>query len=217
MKGKSDNLWLLKSFFSSKRNNGGDVDAEAPPNENLSISFLSLHANYVVSRCSKIIGISTRELQDHFDKELPDNIKQPPFHARNFLEFCSYKALHLATSRPNYLNDNEFRRLTFDMMIAWEDPGVENDLINREMVSCSYQDVEGEDGWPLFYSNSTKMAVQVDDKKTVGPEAFARIAPACLVIADITTVHNLFDVLTSSSGPRLHFLIYNKYLQSLEK
>ncbi|KAL6550844.1 hypothetical protein OROMI_021332 [Orobanche minor] len=197
---KSDNLLFLKSFFSSKRNNGGDVNAEAPPNENPSISFLSLHANSVVSRCSKIIGISTRELQDHFDKELPDNIKQPPFHARNFLEFCSYKALHLATSRPNYLNDNEFRGLTFDMMIAWEAPGVENDPINREMVSCSNQDVEGEDGWPLFYSNSTKMAVQVDDKKTVGPEAFARIAPACPVIADITTVHNLFDVLTSSSG-----------------
>lgn len=58
---------------------------------------------------------------------------------------------------------------------------------------------------------------KVDDKKTVGPEAFARIAPACPVIADVTTVHNLFDVLTSSSGLRLHFLIYDKYLRSLEK
>lgn len=58
---------------------------------------------------------------------------------------------------------------------------------------------------------------KVDDKKTIGPEAFARIAPACPVIADVTTVHNLFDVLTSSSGSRLHFLIYDKYLRSLEK
>ncbi|KAI3467924.1 hypothetical protein Pfo_024587 [Paulownia fortunei] len=216
---RNDNLWLLKSIFSKKSTGDGDADADAKtaPNKNLPISFLSAHANSVVSRCSKILGISTKELQDQFDVELPDNVKQPPSYARNFLEFCSYKALRLAITRPNYLNDKEFHRLTFDMMIAWEAPGVESDLINRETVSCSNQDVEGEDGWSLFYSNSTKMAVQVDDKKTVGPEAFARIAPACPVIADITTVHNLFDVLTSSSGPRLHFLIYNKYLRSLEK
>ncbi|GFQ03171.1 hypothetical protein PHJA_002460900 [Phtheirospermum japonicum] len=218
MEEKADKLSLFKSIFSNKKNNGGaDGDAKLSPNENLPISFLSPHANSVVSRCSKIIGVSTKELQDQFDMELPDNVRQPPSNARNFLEFCSYKALHLSTSRPNYLNDKEFRRLTFDMMIAWEAPGLESDLVNTETVSCSDQDVEGEDGWSLFYSNSTKMAVQVDDKKTVGPEAFARIAPACPVIADITTVHNLFDVLTSASGPRLHFLIYNKYLQSLEK
>ncbi|CAL5427438.1 unnamed protein product [Camellia sinensis] len=88
---------------------------------------------------------------------------------------------------------------------------------NNETASCSNQEVEDEDGWSLFYSSSTKMAVQVDDKKTVGTEAFARIAPACAVIADIITVHNLFDALTSSSGHRLHFLIYDKYLRTLEK
>ncbi|KAL3651197.1 hypothetical protein CASFOL_004199 [Castilleja foliolosa] len=218
MEEKADNFSLFKSIFSNKKNNGGaNGDGNSSPNENLTISFLSPHANSVVSRCSKIIGVSTKELQDQFDMEVPDNVKQPPSNARNFLEFCSFKALHLSTSRPNYLNDKEFRRLTFDMMIAWEAPGIESDLMNTETVSCSDQDVEGEDGWSLFYSNSTKMAVQVDDNKTVGLEAFARIAPACSVIADITTVHNLFDVLTSASGPRLHFLIYNKYLQSLEK
>lgn len=58
---------------------------------------------------------------------------------------------------------------------------------------------------------------QVDDKKTVGREAFARIAPVCAAVADIITVHNLFDALTSSSGHRLHFLVYDKYLRSLDK
>ncbi|XVE92988.1 hypothetical protein REPUB_Repub01dG0151100 [Reevesia pubescens] len=56
------------------------------------------------------------------------------------------------------------------------------------------------------------MAVQVDDKKTVGREAFARIAPVCAAVADIITVHILFDALTSSSGHRLLFLVYAKYL-----
>lgn len=28
---------------------------------------------------------------------------------------------------PKYLRDKEFRRLTYDMMLAWEVPGAEND------------------------------------------------------------------------------------------
>lgn len=216
---RNESLWSLKSIFSKKSSSdgGGDAGAKASPSSNSPLPFLSPHANSVVARCSKILGISTKELQALFDVELPDNLRQPPSYARNFLEFCSYKALHLAITQPNYLNDKEFCRLTFDMMVAWEDPGVDGNLINKESACCSNQDAEGEDGWSLFYSNSTKMAVQVDDKKTVGPEAFARIAPTCPVIADVTTVHNLFDVLASSSGPRLHFLIYDKYLRSLEK
>ena len=58
---------------------------------------------------------------------------------------------------------------------------------------------------------------QVDDKKTVGLNAFAQIAPSCPIIADLVTVHNLFDALTSSSGGRLHFLVYDKYLRSLDR
>lgn len=58
---------------------------------------------------------------------------------------------------------------------------------------------------------------QINGKKTVGVEAFARIAPACAAVADPMTVHNLFDALTSCSGGRLHFLIYDKYLKSLYK
>lgn len=70
---------------------------------------------------------------------------------------------------------------------------------------------------PFFYSTTTSMAVQVDDATTVGREAFARIAPACPAVADVITVHNLFDSLTTSSDNRLHFLIYDKYLRSLDK
>ncbi|XP_074274829.1 uncharacterized protein LOC141598900 isoform X2 [Silene latifolia] len=61
------------------------------------------------------------------------------------------------------------------------------------------------------------MAVQVNNENTVGPEAFTRIAPACAAIADVVTTQNLFDALTNTSGSRLHFLIYDKYLQSLDK
>ncbi|KAL5213643.1 hypothetical protein ABZP36_002795 [Zizania latifolia] len=60
------------------------------------------------------------------------------------------------------------------------------------------------------------MAIQVDGRRTVGPEAFAKITPACPAMAHTITVRNLFDALTNSTGGRLHFLIYHKYLKSLD-
>ncbi|OVA10742.1 Protein of unknown function DUF639 [Macleaya cordata] len=166
---------------------------------------------------SLILLIPTEELQQHFENELPDFVKQPSTYPRNLLEFCSYQALHVLTQRPDYLSDKEFCRLTYDMMLAWEAPGIKSEPVVKKTASGNNQENEEEDGWSLFYSDSICTAVQVDDKKTVGPEAFARIAPACAAIADIITVHNLFDALTSSSGGQLHFLIYDKYLGSLDK
>ncbi|XP_048333153.2 uncharacterized protein LOC107421888 isoform X2 [Ziziphus jujuba] len=103
------------------------------------------------------------------------------------------------------------------MMLAWEAPSVESEQVDKETATCSNEEVEEDDGWSLFYSSSTNMAVQVDEKKTVGREAFARIAPVCAPVADIITVHNLFDALTSSSCHRLHFIVYEKYIKSLDK
>ncbi|KAK9935792.1 hypothetical protein M0R45_022876 [Rubus argutus] len=218
----------LKSLFrrsnSSKSNGGGggggDGGQDSPSsavNSPKPIPQLSPFANSVVSRCSKILRIPTEELQHHFDTQLPESVKELLTYARNFLEFCSYQTLHVVSSRPDYLSDKEFRRMTFDMMLAWESPCVENKALDKETASSSNQEVEDEDGWSFFYSSSTNMAVQVDDKKTVGPEAFARIAPGCAAVADIITVHNLYDALTSSSGHRLHFLVYDKYIRSLDK
>ncbi|KAL3502355.1 hypothetical protein ACH5RR_036804 [Cinchona calisaya] len=215
---------FFKTIFSNNRNSSTkraesiktDDDASIPAWA-LTIPHLSPLAHSVISRCSKILQISAEELYHHFDKELPDKVKQPSNLAKNFLEFCSYQAIDISTAQPDYLSNKEFRNLMFDMMLAWESSGVDSDLLVHETTCCSNKEREDEDSGSLFYSSSTNMAVQVDDKKTVGPDAFGRIAPACLVVADVITVHNLFDVLTSSSGHRLHFLIYDKYLRSLEK
>lgn len=37
----------------------------------------------------------------------------------------------MVTRRSNYLSDKEFRRLTFDMMLAWEAPGVEKKQLQK--------------------------------------------------------------------------------------
>ncbi|KAF7123746.1 hypothetical protein RHSIM_Rhsim12G0090100 [Rhododendron simsii] len=168
----------------------------------VTLRILWLEASFFVL----ILQIPAEELQHWFETEVPDTVKQPSIYARNFLEFCSYQALHLVTAHPDYLSDKEFRRLTYDMMLAWEAPSVENEPLNtvRLLVFLCHLII-----CDLFF--------QVLDRNSTGEdEAFARIAPACAVIADIITVHNLFDALTSSSH-RLHFLIYDKYLRMLEK
>ncbi|KAM3754837.1 hypothetical protein ACB098_03G194800 [Castanea mollissima] len=165
----------------------------------------------------RILQVPTEELQHQFDTELPESVKERLTYARNFLEFCSYQAIHQLSTGPNFLSGKDFCQLTYDMMLAWEAPSVESEMLDKESPSCSNQEIEEEDGWSLFSSSSTTLAVQVDVKKTVGREAFARIAPVCSDVADIITVHNLFDALTSSSSYRLHFLVYEKYIRSLDK
>ncbi|KHN23135.1 hypothetical protein glysoja_030195 [Glycine soja] len=208
----------LKSLFhrskpSSPNAAAADESAYSPK----PIPLLSHLANSVVSRCSKILGMSPQELQHCFDSELPMGVKELLTYARHLLEFCSYKALHKLIHNSDFLNDNDFRRLTFDMMLAWEAPSVHTLSDNPSSSSSKEETAGDEDDASLFYSSSTNMALQVDDKKTVGLEAFSRIAPVCVPIADVVTVHNLFHALTSTSAHRLHFLVYDKYLRFLDK
>lgn len=70
-------------------------------------------------------------MQHRFDTELPESVKELLTYARNFLEFCSYQALSVVSGRADYLSDKEFRCLTFDMMLAWEAPSVENESLDK--------------------------------------------------------------------------------------
>ncbi|KAH1040239.1 hypothetical protein J1N35_041982 [Gossypium stocksii] len=209
-----NNQDTFKSLFQRKKSSSNDEDSQVISLR--PIPQLSALANSVVFRCSKILKVPTEELQHRFDIELPESVKQLFTYARNFLEFCSYQALYKVSRSPDYLSDPDFRRLTYEMMLAWEAPCVECERGTKE-TSSNNEEVEDDEDGSLFYSSPISMAVQVDDKKTVGREAFERIAPMCAVVADIITVHNLFDALTSTSGPRLHFIIYDKYLRSLDK
>lgn len=61
------------------------------------------------------------------------------------------------------------------------------------------------------------MFLQVDGEVSVGVEAFSRIAPAVPVIANVVISENLFEVLSASTGGRLHFFVYDKYIAALER
>ncbi|RZC61436.1 hypothetical protein C5167_023183 [Papaver somniferum] len=150
---------------------------------------LSSKANLVVRRCSRLLDKSLDELQECFDAGASDSVKHPSCRARNFLEYCCFQTLTLSTQVNNsHLGDKKFRRLTYDMMLAWEDPAA-----------------------------TSQPSINVDQECTVGREAFSRITPAVPTISDVITCENLFDLLTTSTGGRLRFSVYEKYLGALER
>ncbi|KAL9372422.1 hypothetical protein Peur_034666 [Populus x canadensis] len=152
------------------------------------IAELSPLANLVVRRCSKILGVSASELQESFNAEASDSLKHHSCYARNFLEYCCFRALALSTQVTGHLADKKFRRLTYDMMLAWETPAV-----------------------------ASQPLLNVDEDFTVGLEAFSRIAPAVPIIANVIIGENLFEVLTVGTDGRLQLSIYEKYLSGLER
>ncbi|XP_020887636.1 uncharacterized protein LOC9321319 isoform X2 [Arabidopsis lyrata subsp. lyrata] len=152
------------------------------------IPELSPIANVVVRRCSKILGVSANELRDSFKQEAFESLKQPSLFARNFLEYCCFRALSLSVGVTGHLADKKFRRLTFDMMVVWEVPAV-----------------------------ASQALLSVEEDATVSLEAFSRIAPAVPIIADVIICENLFKMLTSATGGRLQFSVYDKYLYGLER
>ncbi|XP_057251103.1 uncharacterized protein LOC104893571 [Beta vulgaris subsp. vulgaris] len=156
--------------------------------ENNWIAELSPIANVVARRCSRILGNSTRDLKEDFDSVASDSVRDPSHYARNLLEYCCFRSLALSMQVAGYLADKKFRRLTFDMMLAWECPAAANQ--------------------PLL---------TVDEDATVGLEAFSRIAPAVSIIANVVISKNLFQVLTASTGDRLQYSVYEKYLIGLER
>lgn len=97
--------------------------------------------------------------------------------------------LALSVRPTGHLADKKFRRLTYDMMVAWESPAASN-LPSLNMV---------------------------DENVSVGAEAFSCIAPAVPIIANVIICKNLFEVLSTSTGGRLQFPVYDKSLSALER
>ncbi|KAI5083423.1 hypothetical protein GOP47_0003166 [Adiantum capillus-veneris] len=149
--------------------------------------FSSL-ANVVAARCARILLSSVEELQHQFDDHVSESPRVPSKYAQNLLEYCCFRALGVSTRVTDYLSDKNFRRLTFEMMLAWEAPGV-----------------------------ADKPIIRVGSERAVGKQAFVRLGPAIAGVADPVTVHSQFDVLTATTEGRLQFTVYDKYLAEVDK
>lgn len=177
--------WLTKTPTSLDE----DSDETASSSSGKSwLPELSPAANVVIRKCSKILGISMCQLQENFDVEASESIKHKSQYTRNLLEYCCFRALALSIQSNGYLGDKEFRRLTFDMMVAWEFPAA-----------------------------SSQPFANMDEDITAGLEAFSRIASAVPIISNAIVSDSIFGVLTTSTGGRLLFSVYDKYLTNLER
>nr|XP_043619974.1 uncharacterized protein LOC122591805 [Erigeron canadensis] len=152
------------------------------------IHELSAVANAVVRRCCKVLDVSPDQLRENFEKEASDVTKNPSRYARNFLEYTCFRTLVQSTQVSGYMEDKRFRRLTFDMMLAWE-----------------------------VADAASQPETDIDEDATVGAEAFSRIAPAVPIIANVIIGNYIFEFLTASTGGRLQFSTYEKYLTGLER
>ncbi|RRT37418.1 hypothetical protein B296_00050899, partial [Ensete ventricosum] len=100
----------------------GDLSRSPSGLEASSIAALSPIANLVVARCSLILGVSVDDIQHNYDAKASEAIRHPSRYARNLVEYCCFTTLALSTRVVGYLSDKSFRRLTFDMMLAWDSP-----------------------------------------------------------------------------------------------
>lgn len=74
----------------------------------------------------RILLVRPEDLQEQFDKETPASAKGTDTYARSLLEYGCFRALSVSAQVEDHLNDKEFRRLSYDMMLAWEAPGSTN-------------------------------------------------------------------------------------------
>lgn len=71
----------------------------------------------------RILQLHPEELQRHFEEEAPASAKHPSKYALYLVEYSCFRALSVQAQVTDHLSDKDFRRLTFDMMLAWEAPG----------------------------------------------------------------------------------------------
>ncbi|KAH9549660.1 hypothetical protein CY35_10G031100 [Sphagnum magellanicum] len=211
----------LNDLFGGKIADGGQMKGleRSPSRTRKWIKELSSLANVVVGHCARILLLHPEELQRHFEEEAPLSAKHPSCYARNLLEYCCFQALSVAVQVTDHLSDKEFRRLSFDMMLAWELPSATSRQVAKNEQEYQTQhrgpSVEDDEDAGFFYSGLTPMMVNVES--TVGLDAFVRLAPAIPTVADAITVHCQFDALTASTASHLPFAIYDKYLTEIDK
>jgi len=137
-------------------------------------------------------------------------------------------ALAQISQVTGYLADKSFRRLSFDMMLAWEVPSSSSQLTVKVLLGFVTELVNVPSSLTssmlsrIYISTFCCIkfhppALQVEVDSTVSLEAFTRIEPAIPIIADVVTCANLFDVLSCSTGGRLSFSVYEKYLSELDR
>ncbi|KAM7500007.1 hypothetical protein LguiA_024421 [Lonicera macranthoides] len=174
-------------------------------------------ANDLLHRCAQRVGNSIDALVEEFDARWKPEMGG---YSRKLVEFCSSKALNeMCSNIGEKISDGSFNRFTFDMMIAWEKPSLEEvEDLYTERVAKEKEDIkvprklaQEQDDTSLFYSDL--MPLLVDQGPNVGEESFVWLATLVPLVADVANARFTFETLTAPTAYRLHFPSYDKFLK----
>ncbi|XP_049348894.1 uncharacterized protein LOC125813432 [Solanum verrucosum] len=144
-------------------------------------------------------------------------------YSRKLVEFCCSKALTDMCNKLQEMIDNgDFIRFMFDMMLAWEIPSSTEEETHEESLAKEKEEkkvvaemTKEQDDIPLFYSDL--LPFLVDHKPSVGEHAFLWLATLVNLVGDFVNGRCTFETLTAPTENRLHFPAYNIFLKEIIK
>ncbi|WMV22816.1 hypothetical protein MTR67_016201 [Solanum verrucosum] len=181
---------------------------------------LSTIANDVICRCAKKLDTTVDELVHEFEVGWDPNMEG---YSRKLVEFCCSKALTDMCNKLQEMIDNgDFIRFMFDMMLAWEIPSSTEEETHEESLAKEKEEkkvvaemTKEQDDIPLFYSDL--LPFLVDHKPSVGEHAFLWLATLVNLVGDFVNGRCTFETLTAPTENRLHFPAYNIFLKEIIK
>ncbi|KAF3339279.1 hypothetical protein FCM35_KLT16750 [Carex littledalei] len=152
-------------------------------------------------------------------------------YSRRLVEFCSLKALEpLSCNLSEKINNGEFSRFTYDMMLAWEKPTPlpdkhhtteciakesEDKIDSVVPVNENQKDDSDDDDVSLFYSDI--MPLLVSEEASVGEDAYVWFGSLFPLASDIVNARFTFETLTAATANRLHYPAYDRFIKEMDK
>ncbi|XWS58555.1 hypothetical protein CRYUN_Cryun08bG0044200 [Craigia yunnanensis] len=143
-------------------------------------------------------------------------------YSRKLVEFCSLKALiKLCQNIVERICNGSYSRFTYDMMLAWEKPTAVDEESETESIAKEKEDRKipakvppEQDDISLFYLDL--MPLLVNDEPSIGEDSFVWLGSLVPLVADIVNGRSTFETLTASTGNRLFFPAYDKFLKEID-
>ncbi|XP_024984716.1 uncharacterized protein LOC112520504 isoform X1 [Cynara cardunculus var. scolymus] len=183
---------------------------------------LSTVANDVLQGCAVRLETSVNVLVEEFENRWKADTGG---YSRKLVEYCASKVLNeICRNLEEAIMEGTFNRFTFDMMLAWETPSSADEESHQECVAKEKEErktprdtklTDEKDDIPLFYTDV--MPLLVDNEPSVGDDAFLWFGSLVPLVADFVNGRFTFETLTISTGNRLHFPAYDRFLKEIIK
>ncbi|AEC07214.1 ArgH (DUF639) [Arabidopsis thaliana] len=186
------------------------------------MKHLSSIANDVVQRCSQELETTIDDLVKEFECQWKPGSTGGTY-SKKFVEFCNSKVTsRVCENILERIKDGSFTRLTFDMMLAWQQPDADDNESYKEAVGKESEDKRiqatlspEQDDISLFYSDM--MPLLVDHEPSVGEDAFVYLGSIIPLPVDIINGRYTFETLTAPTGHQLHFPAYDMFVKEIHK